>query len=325
MQRPGRRPSGWTRQRRRPPSPRRTTPPAGRIRQTGARPSAWSPSVSAWRYTPKISPLAPTSTKPRRQLSIPTTRRDAHPADHEVTVSDTASRTVVAGFTNRSPDRTLDLVRGGAVGHRCPAYRSGDPARCRRSGHRAGRRGHGGPAPSVCSLGAAAGDQRHDRPGGRRATYAGRPRRQLGRRGRRRRRRGHPHLRGGQGAERPVPGQPARPRRLRLAAGRRRRPAAPPGGRPGPGHGAGLRRHQRRHPRHHHPRGQAPAAAPGRRPGRGRPRGQGDRVGAAPGRDRGRLPPAAARPDRVPRPAVHPPVPASSWPRTASRSSTSPS
>ena len=49
-------------------------------------------------------------------------------------------------------------------------------------------------------------------------TYAGRSRRQLGRRGRCRRRRGHPHLRGGQGAERPVPGQPARPRRLRLPA-----------------------------------------------------------------------------------------------------------
>jgi len=36
------------------------------------------PDVSAWRYTPKISPMAPASTKPRRQLSIPTTRRDAH-------------------------------------------------------------------------------------------------------------------------------------------------------------------------------------------------------------------------------------------------------
>src|SRR5215211_4737758 len=68
--------------------------------------------------------------------------------DREVTVSDIASRTVVAGFTNRSATRTLILVRGGAVGHRCPADRSGDPARCGRSGNDAGRRGGGGPAAS---------------------------------------------------------------------------------------------------------------------------------------------------------------------------------
>lgn len=50
---------------------RYVVPPAGRIRQTVARPSVESPSVSAWPYTAKISPMAVHFTQSRRSPQTP--------------------------------------------------------------------------------------------------------------------------------------------------------------------------------------------------------------------------------------------------------------
>lgn len=50
---------------------RRKTPPATRTRQTQTRPSVMIPSVSAWPYTPKIPPMAPTTSEPLRSPAKP--------------------------------------------------------------------------------------------------------------------------------------------------------------------------------------------------------------------------------------------------------------
>src|SRR3954451_17148519 len=79
-----------------------------RTRQTGTRPSVRFPSVSAWPYTPKIPPMAPTSLEPLR----------APPKPHHSTGR--LPPVLLRGVLERVPDQMDDTCQHHSLGEHHP-------------------------------------------------------------------------------------------------------------------------------------------------------------------------------------------------------------